>query len=506
MQVRPLEIGPLVGHTTATGFRLWGRVRDAASAVGVARIRQRGSRQFGPAAVFAFEAWYDGVGIVDFGHLFAGDGVAPLPPRTNYEFQIGWVTALRREDVAAAVDALDWPAWAERGLRSGGTVTTFPAENGIDVPTVFLVGSCRDPTSLGDKGETSFGSILGFTDETSQPAANFILMTGDQIYIDPMLVSVDARNGASLEQYWERYREAFALPRFSSVMRRLPAYMMMDDHEVQNNWTLGKVQANKDYRIETMSHGLQAYEAYQASLSPLVRAANFRAECFPLVAGLTRYHYCFRHGQSDFFVLDVRSESEVGGVRNGQPIQAPLILRRNHQFQDLKDWLIDGFEGVKFVVSPVPVFPDTKGPFGSPEDKWGGAVAQRSELLDYIWQNRDKIPRLIFLSGDVHVSFVSKLQRQDVPDYRVYNVVSSAFNWVPPGLQEWNFKWGPLERVTTAASPKGDYVSSRYRTEGQAGVHKVNNYARISAYRGSVTVEFIRGKTGECLETVALTF
>lgn len=50
--IRPLLTGPMVGHTTPIGFRLWGRAKSSAGAVGIARIRRSDNAHFDPAITF----------------------------------------------------------------------------------------------------------------------------------------------------------------------------------------------------------------------------------------------------------------------------------------------------------------------------------------------------------------------------------------------------------------------------------------------------------------------
>lgn len=519
MQVHTLTVGPMVGHTTPYGFRLWGRGPERNDAVGVARIRVAGDSQVLETKAFLFLKDYDFVGIVDFGSLMEEESNDSLEPETIYEYEIGWVEGQSANEVAANIGNLVWSTDEERALV--GTVKTFPDPEDANSATTFLLGSCRDNAFPGDKGEGTFRAMENALQHDIGRHTQFILMTGDQIYIDHSHPLPEPT--FKLEKYWKEYRRAFGRKHFNTVTRRLPTYMMMDDHEVQNDWSRGQYEREKErcwikeFHRETFTNAMQAFEAYQASLSPVTQsAANFGPSAFPRRSGVDepsgRYSYKFRHGQCGFFVLDTRSESTVGKEENS----TAKILADD---KELTNWLADGNEDFKFVVSPIPVFPDTKNMFGSPKDKWGGAPEQRHNILKEIFANRTRNPRVIFLSGDVHVSYVAKLTLNDTDDddFKIYNVVSSAFNWVPPGLSRGNFAWGNLaEKRDLSDTKQTEFKSERVLGVGISSpghVHKKNNFARITVKGETVTVEFIRGggrfsndTAGNVMESVELTF
>ena len=59
------------------------------------------------------------------------------------------------------------------------------------------------------------------------------MMVGDQIYAD------DLRSVApdkTLTQFYERYRSAFSQEHIRELMGRVPTYMTLDDHEIEDNW------------------------------------------------------------------------------------------------------------------------------------------------------------------------------------------------------------------------------------------------------------------------------
>ena len=57
-------------------------------------------------------------------------------------------------------------------------------------------------------------------------------MCGDQIYADDLNVGFPAWQ---LEHYNLRYRVAFSQPFIRELMARVPTFMILDDHEIEDN-------------------------------------------------------------------------------------------------------------------------------------------------------------------------------------------------------------------------------------------------------------------------------
>jgi len=503
VRVRPLMTGPIIGHTSKDSFRLWGRAKSAEGAIGVARIRLSDGVDFSTAVTFEFNKDYDHVGIIDFNALAAS---------TGYSYQIGWVNGYTKEQLDQLIAQDDDFAWGHPSQPDiNGSLITFPVE-GADSDTRFIMGSCRDP--WGDKGEHSFNEIYEMaSDEDERP--DFLLMTGDQVYVDHAHIFKKFR--PKQKKYWKTYRKAYGLNNFSKSVRQLPCYMMMDDHEVQNDWTIAKfkydvnnpIKRKRDFEMKTMQRGLHAFEAYQACLSPLVKSVDdFIPATFVEPDDKRRYWYKFQHGASSFFVLDTRGDSEVltKNVEENKEHEKrePKILGEK-QYSELEAWLKDGKGKVKFIVSPIPLFPDTKALIGSPADKWFYAAKQRVKLLDLI-RNNNLIPKVVFLSGDVHISGIAELTHADDDNFKVYNVISSALNWFTPGLQEENFSWGDLiaKKIKVEEIGDDDVAMSDYHSKsllawknGRPKIIKRNNFAVIDVEQSGdeveIYVEFFRG-------------
>lgn len=532
--LRPLDIGPMIGITTDKSFRLWGR--GGKSSTGVARFRsaKTGKNTAGKwSEIKRFNMLEDSdyTGTVEFNH--------GINPDTLYDYQIGYTP-----DTFMPVN--EQSAWDElfQGIETY-QVRSAPAK-GSGKAVRFIFGSCRDQSSYSENGEDTFRNIGALLNQEKRnqntPQSGFIIQAGDQVYADNSLlhkvplVKTWVRKDTD-DEFWQLYRTAFGNEAYSDVLKQLPTFMILDDHEVYNNWKKGELDNGNKHMNAAYNPGIIAYIAYQGSLN--LPAESIKAK---------RLWYNFEYGDSDFFVLDTRSGNEVSkklikASEAGNEVTDPKILD-NEQFKALKQWLLSrkSHDGVKFIVSPVPVFPDTLQPFkGEPEDKWGGGVWQRHDLLEFI--RTKKIRKVVFLSGDVHVSTIAELVycesgTQCDEDFRIYNILSSPFNWslifgVGPqesslDLDE-NFRAlsrkpfgikavaseGCSDKNTVCMSsstkevnsPSSNYYVRRYKTNPVTPrIHKQNNFSRITSSGNMLTVEFFSGHTGKLLESSTIWF
>lgn len=351
----------------------------------------------------------------DFTHVFSFQN---LPSGSQFEVSAGTIAGLSEEE----------PNWSEPTHR----FKTRPLNT---KETAFTFGSCRSP----DRGRDDFGDDRCFRVIADRHLDDdFILMCGDQIYADFSLKGFPMkkyRKRMTLEHYLSHYRKYFARPNFSKVTGALPTYTIWDDHEVLNNWSKGAFdRCEKGYRDpQILTNGRKAYELYQASL---VGAGGRDPES---------YHYEFSHGKCDFFVMDQRMQRDVETV---DAVEGEYKLILNNQMDDLKAFISRGDDRIKFIVSAVPMLPDSKNSIfarvfdGHPEERWEGYPTQRGELLAAISheQSAGSNKNFIVLSGDVHCSSLYKLKHRDNEEFGLYQITSSAFNWTLfPGLNDMNF-------------------------------------------------------------------
>ncbi len=406
IKVQPLTVGAILGATSGQSARLWGRGKMEKTengprrCFGVVRARPATSSHFRQPIFFKMNPNFDMTGVVM---------LSDLEPEKEYDYQIGYFFSDMGLHDFAPDYPLDWSAIDTVSFRSAASDKSHPRS--------FVYGSCRYLLRLfggswfDNRGDKTFRSILRQMDQGTQ--TDMVLMLGDQIYADDLsFIGPDQ----SVDEYNARYREAFSQPYIRQLMSRVPTYMIMDDHEIEDNWP-----ANATYEDWVIKYpaAIHAYQTYQGSHNPVLPMVEENQ-----MAGVAeKFWYTFQDGCCDFFVTDVRTERYLAE----DPVERRIM--NDQQMDALKNWLADGSERVKFVVSSVAFFPDPT-PNEDRKDMWGGFIKQRGEILDLI-RNRD-IKRVVFLGGDYHFSMKSEVTSPGKPHFRVLSVISSAFFWPYP--------------------------------------------------------------------------
>jgi alkaline phosphatase D len=461
MKLQPLTVGPIVGATTGRNVRLWGRgelektLSGPRRCFGVARLRRSGGR-FGQAKFFKMNPNFDMSGVVIFDRL---------RPKQHYFYQMGWFLSDVEMDQVPRSRDLEWDSLPTYEFTSA-------SEDDAESRS-FVFGSCRYLLRLfggawfDNRGDKTFRSILeqiGAGQRTDQ-----IVMMGDQIYADDMgFISPDV----SLDAYNQRYRDAFSQPYIGELLSRLPTYMTLDDHEIEDAWPARA--STRDWVVKYPA-AMHAYLTYQASYSPLFEVAGDRITGVP-----DWYWYIFRDGCCDFFVSDTRTERLLSDV------EAEREIMSDEQLTALKGWLNDSSGRVKFVVSSVPVFPEVR---SDNRDKWGGFTRQRSELLDFIRDN--DIRRVVFLSGDVHSSLSAEVESPGAASgWKVVSIISSAFFWP--------YAHNRRHEFILNGEISSKYSDSVYRVTNASLVTPTDNFSRLIVDLDSVTVQ-VYSRKGELL-------
>lgn len=466
MKVLPLDLGPIVGATSSTSVRLWGRAvyeptpAGPRRAFGAARLKpmtkKRSARRFGQPLFFKMNPNFDMTGVVVFDSL---------EPDTSYQYEMGTFYSDAGLESFTRSYPLEW---------EGASRSTFrTATDDATASRSFIVGSCRYLLRLfggawfDRRGDKTFESIVRQIDDGAPTHA--FLMVGDQIYPDDLggLFSDELT-----DDYLRRYRDSFGQPGLRTLMSRVPTYMILDDHEIEDAWP--KNATSRDWRVKYPA-ALHAYQVYQASHSPLFEARGSRIDGVP-----QKLWYTFRDGCCDFFVMDVRTERVVG--EDGAPVQ----LVSAAQMAALKSWLSDGSGQVKLVVTPVPVFPETH---GKTADHWAGFSSDRDELLAHIVEN--DVKPVVFLSGDVHASMSAELHLVGAPStkpMKLVSIVSSPFFWPYPEARARSF-------TLEGSLRSGDYV---FELAEAGPVHSTDNFTRVTVHPDRVEAAVFSRK-GESL-------
>jgi hypothetical protein len=196
---RRLQLGPIVGHTDDTSTRIWIQVPDDP-----ARYRLRVE----DVGLFAFQSTE--FGGIEFGTAIAR--VGGLQPDRRYRYRV--VRAGRFIPGA------------------NGSFRTLPPPSSM-TNLLFCVVSCN-----GAEQDGAWHPLGEFVD-ASQPS--FLLMVGDQIYMDEDVPDVfalhfDSDRATRRKAMADKYRDNWSRPLVRRILANVPTYMVWDDHDIRDGW------------------------------------------------------------------------------------------------------------------------------------------------------------------------------------------------------------------------------------------------------------------------------
>jgi len=347
------------------------------------------------------------------------------------------------------------------------------ASNNDQKPRTIIIGSCRYllKTFLGDffddRGDKTFRSILQQIEKGTE--IHQLIMMGDQIYADDLNFFNPDK---TVDQFYGRYRDAFSQQHIRSLMDRVPTYMTLDDHEIEDNWP--SKADEKDWKT-VFPVAIHAYQTYQFSHSPAIPVQGNR-----LVGTPNHLWYTYTDGCCDVFVTDSRTERYL------RPDGASEMIS-TEQMKALKGWLNDGSGRVKIIVTSVPFVPDPASDEST--DKWSGFQHQRIELLEHIEKNQ--IQRVMFFSGDVHASMSVELISPS--NLKIVSVISSPFFWPYPH---------PSARHFQRSGSIDGGRAGQFRLTNASRVINDDNFTRLNISRSKVEVEVYERKGARKLRKV----
>jgi len=279
----------------------------------------------------------------------------------------------------------------------------------------FALASCRYAATIADReaADAAFGRLRDRLAGPPEGRPQLLLLAGDNIYADATYGIFDPTD--PLDRFDQRYLEAWTAPNAREVLRRLPLYPMLDDHEVKDGFEGHGNDAEK---------GIEAFMSFQLKLSP---AFSHPRRAPPK----GKYWYEIKPSGFDFFVADTRTGRERGPSH--RIADAKIINKR--QMATLRHWLKYASPNEprrpKFLVSPSVVVPwsrETAGhkSYALRSDAWDAFPSSLQHLLGYIAEKR--IQNVVFLSGDYHCSLFCQIDliRDQETMARAYSIVSSG--------------------------------------------------------------------------------
>lgn len=301
-----MQLGPVVGHTDDSSTRIWIQVSDEPARY---KLRVEG--------VGLFDFVSTEFGAAEFGTAIAT--VTGLRPDVRYRYR---VTRAGRF-VAGA----------------NGSVRTLPPPDSL-TNLLFCAISCN--------GGEQVGAWQQFSDFVDASQPSFIVMMGDQIYMDEDKPDIfedhfDSDNTARRKAMAEKYRLNWSRDVVRRILANVPTYMVWDDHDIRDGWgslasdspTMAALHARgaEIFRKSTafFEDARDVYWHFQGCRNPL--PGDYRDRTFPAQADPSFPNYIggpiphgqrlgmpfvFRCGRLMVLVLDSRGERDV--FRENYPI------------------------------------------------------------------------------------------------------------------------------------------------------------------------------------------
>jgi len=376
MKKSELLLGPLVGSLSHDSVKLWGRASTGGMLYAWIDdgegIKQVGKTKLGAKTGFA--------GIVE---------IKELQPETWYRYAL----TLSDEPPPAA---------------SFGRFKTAPAPKQLKNFS-FAFGSCFLP--LGPDSGLTFQRIERMHGRTS-----FLLMIGDQIYADLWKHNgLGGHIALTRDDYMEVYRHGWSNKYMRELLKNVPVFMTLDDHEVDNDWhwkdpnrteatipwhirlrrwRLGRPLAERSLTLERLRVALQTYWEHQSMHGPeLLIPETVKNGQVQLEPGEPfSFAYTFTYGGAAFFVMDTRS-MRMRGNGKGEVLG-------NEQWLKLKTWLnkVKDEYPAKFIITSSALLHFLLGDYSL--DRWSGYPRERNRLLHFLGKN--EIEGVYLLTGDLH--------------------------------------------------------------------------------------------------------
>ena len=257
--------------------------------------------------------------------------------------------------------------------------------------TSFAFGCCQYPGGFIDQA-VAYASYRDLAERLSADdgGPRFIVLTGDQVYTDATAGILDPsiRDGRYILPY-NRWLQSRAV---RTALRQVPSYMLLDDHEIENNWE----ESNADVPFDV---AIASYQKYQRHLAP----------------DSTQLYFDFDFDEFPFFMLDTRTRREKRDLLNIDTANIFDGQGTGTQRDDLASWIQrPPFDRPKFIVSPSMLFPRHREAArwdhrasALHSDGWDGYPASLHELV--VMAAKSDTEHVVFLSGDEHVGCIATI-------------------------------------------------------------------------------------------------
>ncbi|KAG9404782.1 hypothetical protein AC1031_004987 [Aphanomyces cochlioides] len=380
-------------------------------------------------------------------------------------------------------------------IRGSAQFRTTPLDIAIEKLTLVSLSCDR---FLQDVDDSHWKTLA--QDIQDDPSYFGTIHMGDQIYADDLVTNFQkAPFESALRAFRGLYRRGFGRPAVQQVLRRGAHYMMIDDHDIINNWSRDVFATYNTFARA----GLQAFYEYQYQLLgditdlPKAFDSTSRGELYRPV-----YHaVSLGKNQLELVFADTRFErgltlksNELMSKTQLSFVEATLAKNASH-----------------FVVlSPLPLFfhSETSGALAETFDKefYPGHFLFR-QRVDQLWTllSSKSIPSVHLIAGDLHMAHQASVcdpgHSKCIPQ-----LVSSGMTIGSTSMNErkilffhylvsqWLQKGACLWAVVTRAST-GVCVYTEYTYYGQ-------NYLKITWDHGKLSTAFVTKPFDEKVDQV----
>jgi len=363
-----LTAAPLAGHFTHDSVRLWLQ----ASAKASARV------SYWPEYGNEAEARLIDLPLADKDDFSAIAELRGLAPATRYRYTL----------------LLDGKA-----TGSMQAFRTAPATGATPAPFRVYLGSCAYTEALSPSGKP-YGDEFHIFDSIADrmqadPLPHFMLWLGDNLYLRAKGKFLGEADYASVARMAARYRAVREKAMFQRLFATTHHYALWDDHDYGPN------DSDKSFRFK--ADALRLFKQYWPN--PDMGS--------PELPGTWT---SFRHQDAEFFLLDDRyyRDDEKAPPSDGKAMFGPS------QIAWLKQSLTNSKAVFKLVCNGSQLLSEDE---NGRHSGWHNYRSEREEFL--AWLAREKIPGLLFLSGDRHNTQVFRLKQDGAP--AVYEFSCSPF-------------------------------------------------------------------------------
>jgi len=272
----------------------------------------------------------------------------------------------------------------------------------------IAVGSCLYVNETEwDRPGTPYGSDYQILTKLSEARPDAMIWMGDNTYYR----EVDWNSVSGMYHRWTHTR---SLPEMQPLLGAVHNYFIWDDHD------FGPNDSDRSFRLRTESLGVHKLFTTNQTYGTLETPGTFGR---------------FEWGDVEFILLDDRFYRSPNDAPNDDPDKT---MWGPEQFGWLKDVLLNSRAPFKVIINGNQVL----NPIGQFE-VLAEFTHEYNELLSFIKTNR--IPGVVFISGDRHMSELIRLEDKDF--YPLYDFTSSSLT---AGL----------------AQPRGPEVENPYRVPG----------------------------------------